>query len=451
MASSAAAIVLAAGLGTRMKSSLPKVLHPVLGRPMVAHVAAAAAQAGVDRLVVVVGPEGDAVARVVAPHPTVVQHDRLGTGHAALQARAALEGFTGTVVVLCGDAPLLRPETVRALIDARESAGAGVAVLGFEAAEPGAYGRLMLEDGSSLTAIVEAKEATPEQLAVRWCNSGVLAIDGAALWGWLDRISNANAKGEYYLTDVVALARVDGRACVMVPCPEQEVMGVNARAELAVCETVAQNRMRQQAMADGVTLIDPATTYFSWDTRLGRDVTVGPFTVFGPGVTVADGVEIKGFCHFEDCTVAAGASVGPYARLRPGAEIGEGAHIGNFVEVKKATVEAGAKVNHLSYIGDAFVGAKANIGAGTITCNYDGFGKYKTTIGAGAFVGSNSSLVAPVTIGDGAIVGAGSVITRDIEADALGVTRAEQVQKSGWAARFRDVKRAAKLALSAKK
>lgn len=427
-----------------MKSSLPKVLHPVLGRPMVAHVAAAAAAGGVDRLVVVVGPEGDAVVKVVAPHRTVVQYDRLGTGHAAKQARAELEGVNGTVLVLCGDAPLLRPETIRTLIETREKTGAGVAVLGFEAADPGAYGRLILENGNDLTAIVEAKEATPEQLAIRWCNSGVLAIDGAALWGWLDRISNENAKGEYYLTDVVALARADARTCVMVPCPEEEVMGVNARAELAVCETVAQDRMRQQAMADGATLIDPKTTYFSWDTRLGRDVVVGPFTVFGPGVTIGDAVEIKGFCHFEGCTVAAGATLGPYARLRPQADIGEGAHIGNFVEIKKSTVEAGAKVNHLSYIGDAFVGSRSNIGAGTITCNYDGFDKAKTTIGAGAFIGSNSSLVAPVTVGAGAIVGAGSVITKNVEADALALVRADQTEKAGWAARFRTVKLASK-------
>lgn len=437
-----AAVVLAAGMGTRMKSARPKVLHPLLGRPMVSHVVDTAEVLGLQRTVVVVGPDMDAVAEAVAPHPTVEQRERLGTAHAVLQARGALEDFDGTVLVLYGDTPLIEPQTLEKLLRAHEEADAGVSVLGFRTREPGGYGRLIVR-AAGLEAIVEAKDATPEERSVDLCNSGVMAIDGRAVWGWLERIGNANAKGEYYLTDVVALARADGRPCIVVEGTEEEFLGVNSRAELAAAERLAQDRMRQRAMEDGATLIDPATVYFSWDTRVGRDVVVGPFTVFGPGVTVGDGVEIKGFCHFERCTIEAGAVVGPYARLRPGASIGEGAHIGNFVEVKKAVVEPGAKVNHLSYIGDARVGTKANVGAGTITCNYDGFGKYHTDIGAGAFIGSNTALVAPVSVGDGAIVGAGSVVTGDVPADALAVARGRQETREGWAARFRALKAAA--------
>lgn len=439
----AAAVILAAGLGTRMKSSRPKVLHPVLGRPMVAHVVAGAERVGADQVVAVIGPDMPEVAAAVAPHPVVEQRERLGTAHAVMQARTALEGFDGTILVLYGDTPLIESATLERILAARAEADAGVAVLGFRSPAPGAYGRLIVGP-EGLEAIVEAKDATPEQLAIDLCNSGVMAIDGKALWGWLERVGNANAKGEYYLTDLVALARADGRACVVVEGAEEEFVGVNSRVELATVEKIAQDRLRHAAMVDGATLIDPASTFFSWDTRLGRDVVVGPFTVFGPGVTVGDGVEIKGFCHFEQCAIAAGATVGPYARLRPGADVGEGAHIGNFVEIKKATVEAGAKVNHLTYIGDARVGAKANVGAGTITCNYDGFGKYNTDIGAGAFIGSNSALVAPVSIGDGAIVGAGSVVTGDVPADALAVARGRQETRDGWAARFRDQKKAEK-------
>jgi bifunctional UDP-N-acetylglucosamine pyrophosphorylase/glucosamine-1-phosphate N-acetyltransferase len=432
----AAAVILAAGLGTRMKSARPKVLHPVLGRPMVAHVIAGAEAAGLSPIVAVVGPAMPEVRAAVAPHPAVEQADRLGTAHAVAQARAALDGFDGTVLVLYGDTPLIEAGTLARILTAREMVDAGVAVLGFRTAAPGGYGRLITgEDG--LEAIVEAKDASPEHLAIDLCNSGVMAVDGKALWGWLERVGNDNAKGEYYLTDLVALARADGRPCVVVEGEEAEFIGVNSRLDLAQVEGLAQDRMRRAAMLGGATLIDPDSTFFNWDTTLGRDVTVGPFTVFGPGVTVGDGVEIKGFCHFEGCAVAAGAILGPYARLRPGAAVGEGAHIGNFVEIKKASVEAGAKVNHLTYIGDARVGAKANIGAGTITCNYDGFGKHHTEIGAGAFIGSNSSLVAPVSIGAGAIVGAGSVVTRDVPADALAVARGRQQDHDGWAGRFR--------------
>ncbi|MFC7455261.1 bifunctional UDP-N-acetylglucosamine diphosphorylase/glucosamine-1-phosphate N-acetyltransferase GlmU [Insolitispirillum peregrinum] len=442
--SSAAAIVLAAGMGTRMKSALPKVMHPVLGRPMVSHVVAGAEGLGLSPVAVVIGPDMAPVQRAVAPHPTVEQTERLGTAHAVLQARALMEGVNGTILILYGDTPLIRPETLHNMITLREQSRAGVVVLGFRPDQPGAYGRLVTDAEGHLQAIVEAREATPDQLAIDLCNSGVMAVDGSALFGWLDRVDNANAKGEYYLTDIVALACADGRLCCVVEGDEDELLGVNSRVELAQAEYIAQDRMRTAALENGATLIDPETVYFSHDTVLGRDVMVGPFTVFGPGVTVADGVEIKGFCHFEQCTVASGATVGPYARLRPGAEIGVDAHIGNFVEIKKAVVETGAKVNHLTYIGDARVGSKANIGAGTITCNYDGYNKSHTDIGAGAFIGSNSSLVAPVAIGDGAIVGAGSVITGAVDADALAVARGRQESRPGWAARFRAAMQAKK-------
>ena len=436
--SKTAAIVLAAGMGTRMKSALPKVMHPIGGRPMVSHLLATIDHVTPERTVVVIGPDMESVSRTVAPRPTVVQADRLGTAHAVQQARRELEGFDGDVLVLYGDTPLIAPETLERMLAARRAAPQpAVVVLGFRPAQPGAYGRLVMQ-GDSLEAIVEAKEATAEQLAIPLCNSGVMCIDGARLFGLLDRIGNDNAKGEFYLTDIVALARADGLPCAVVEGAEDELLGVNSRAELAVAEGVLQARLRRAAMDGGATLTAPETVFLGHDTRIGRDVRIGPFVTFGPGVTIGDDVEIKGFCHFEDCTVDAGAILGPYARLRPGAAVGEGAHIGNFVEIKKAVVEPGAKVNHLTYIGDARVGAGANIGAGTITCNYDGFMKYHTDIGAGAFIGSNSALVAPVRIGDGAIVGAGSVVTHDVEPNALAVARGEQTARGGWAIRFRE-------------
>ncbi|WP_404379754.1 bifunctional UDP-N-acetylglucosamine diphosphorylase/glucosamine-1-phosphate N-acetyltransferase GlmU [Caenispirillum salinarum] len=432
-----AAVVLAAGMGTRMKSALPKVMHPLTGRPMVSHLLSTVEAVGVDEAVVVVGPGMEAVGRAVAPHPTVEQTDRLGTAHAVMQAREVLAGFDGDVLVLYGDTPLITPETLGKMLEARRGpVRPAVVVLGFRPEDPGAYGRLMM-DGDSLEAIVEAKDATPEQLAVDLCNSGVMCVDGAKLLDLLDRVGNDNAKGEYYLTDIVALARGEGLACAVVEGAEEELLGVNSRAELAVAEAVAQKRLRKAAMDGGATLIAPETVFMSHDTVIGRDVVIQPNVTFGPGVKVGDGVEIKGFCHFEQCTIAQGATVGPYARLRPGAEVGEGANIGNFVEIKKAVVEPGAKVNHLTYIGDARVGAKANIGAGTITCNYDGFMKYHTDIGTGAFIGSNSALVAPVKIGDGAIVAAGSVVTGDVEPDSLAVARGRQEARPGWAGRFR--------------
>ncbi|MEO5338300.1 MAG: bifunctional UDP-N-acetylglucosamine diphosphorylase/glucosamine-1-phosphate N-acetyltransferase GlmU [Magnetospirillum sp. WYHS-4] len=440
-----AAVILAAGLGTRMKSDLPKVMHRVAGRPMIRHLIASLAEHDLERTVVVVGEGMDAVADAVAPHPTAIQKDRLGTAHAVLAARDAMAGFDGDVLILYGDTPLIGPETLGRMLAARRATPhPALVVLGFRPRDPGHYGRLLMGEGGSLEAIVEAKEASPAQLAIDLCNSGVMCIDGARLFGLLDRVGNANAKKEYYLTDIVALARADGLPCAMVEGEETELLGVNSRAELAAAEAIVQARLRAAALANGATLIAPETVFFSHDTRLGRDVLVEPFVFFGPGVTVGDEVEIRAFSHLEGASVASGARIGPYARLRPGADIGSEAHIGNFVEVKKSTIEERAKVNHLTYIGDARVGAGANVGAGTITCNYDGFFKSLTDIGKGAFIGSNTALVAPVKVGDGAIVGAGSVIARDVAPDALAVTRAQHTEVAGWAKRFRERKAAEK-------
>ncbi|MBW7849565.1 MAG: bifunctional UDP-N-acetylglucosamine diphosphorylase/glucosamine-1-phosphate N-acetyltransferase GlmU [Rhodospirillales bacterium] len=440
-----AVIVLAAGQGTRMKSAMPKVLHPVAGRPMVAHLLATVAELRPERVVVVVGPGMEAVSAAVAPHATVVQEERLGTGHAVGCAREPLGDFDGDVLVLYGDTPLIRVETLRRLLAERRAAPhPAVVVLGFVPAGGGEYGRLVI-GRAGLEAIVEHRDATPEQRAtLSLCNSGVMAIDGPRLFGLVDRLRNANAKGEYYLTDIVALARGDGLLCGWVDGEEEELLGINSRAELARAEAVAQSRLREAAMEGGATLVDPATVWFTHDTRVGRDVTIHPNVVFGPRVTVGDGVVINGFCHITEAVIEDGAIIGPFARLRPGAVIGAGAHIGNFVEVKKATVEAGAKVNHLTYVGDARVGAGANVGAGTITCNYDGFGKHFTDIGPGAFVGSNTSLVAPVSVGAGAVIGAGSVITKDVAPGALAVARGAQMELPGWAERFRAKRQAAK-------
>ncbi len=433
-------IVLAAGLGTRMKSARPKVLHPVAGRPLVDHVLAAVAAAGVDDTVVVIGDGMDDLAAAVRPHATAIQKRRLGTAHALLAARHRIAADPpDDLIILFGDTPLITAETVNAMLDRRRQADApGVVVLGFEPTDPGAYGRLILADDDRLEAIVEARDASPEQLAVRLCNSGVMVIDGARALTWLERIDNDNAKGEYYLTDIVAIARADGAGAAVVIGDPDEVLGVNSRAELAVAEAITQTRLRARAMAGGATLSDPTTVYFSWDTELGSDVTVGPNVVFGPGVTVADGVEIRAFCHIEGAHVATGSVIGPFARLRPGAQLDRNVRIGNFVEVKAADLGAGVKVNHLSYVGDSTVGAGANIGAGTITCNYDGHLKSRTVIGDGAFIGSNTALVAPVTIGDGAIIGAGSAVAKDVAADALAVTRAPQKEIAGWARRFNE-------------
>jgi len=433
-----AVILLAAGMGTRMKSALPKVMHPIAGRPMILHLMDTVSGLCPDRVVVVVGPEMEQITRAVAPVPTVVQAERLGTGHAVAQVREALEGFDGDVLVLYGDTPLITRATLeRLLVERRGQRDPAVVVLGFKPTDPGHYGRLVV-GAEGLKAIVEYRDANEEQRRIPLCNSGVLAIDGKRLWSLIERIDNKNAKGEYYLTDVIALARADGACCRHVEGDPMELLGVNSRSEQATAETVVQRQLRDHAMAAGATLIDPDSVWFSWDTRLGQDVTVWPHVVFGPGVVVGDNVTIKGFCHFEGCIVADGAILGPFARLRPGAEIGEAAHIGNFVEVKQAVVEPGAKINHLTYIGDARVGAGANVGAGTITCNYDGFNKSFTHIGKGAFIGSNSALVAPVVIGDGAVIGAGSVITKEVSPGALAVARGSQMELKGWADRFRE-------------
>ncbi len=440
-----AVVILAAGMGTRMKSDLPKVLHPVAGRPMINHLIDTAAGLDPERVVVVIGPGMDDVARAVAPHPTVVQTERLGTGHAVKCARDALAGFDGDVLVLYGDTPMITRETLERMLKMRRSAPhPAVVVLGFEPEQGGEYGRLVTGEKGALELIVEWRDATPAQRDLRLCNSGVMCVDGGRLFELIDRLGNDNAKGEYYLTDIVALARFEGLHCGYVEGDADELVGVNSRVELAQAEAILQQRLRLRAMENGATLIDPSSVFLSWDTRIGRDVVIGPNVFFGPGVGVGDRVEIRAFSHIEGASVADGATVGPFARLRPEAEIGAGAHIGNFVEVKKATVEAGAKVNHLTYVGDARVGAGANIGAGTITCNYDGFTKSFTDIGANAFIGSNSALVAPVRIGDGAVVGAGSVITRDVAPGALAVARGNQMELPGWVEKFRERKRAEK-------
>jgi len=440
-----AVVILAAGLGTRMKSNRPKVMHSLAGRPMIQHLLETVGALDPDEVVVVLGEQYGDVSEAVAPYPAVTQEDRLGTAHAVLMARDHLADFDGDVLVLYGDTPLITPETLEAMLEARDSEDdPAVVVLGFKPLDPGSYGRLMMAEDGALEAIVEAGDATEDQLAVGLCNSGVMAIDGKALFGLLERIGNENAKGEYYLTDIVGLACQDGRACAWVEGDEEELIGINSRVELAMAEMVAQDRLRTRAMENGATLSDPGSVFFSHDTDLGSDVTVGPNVVFGPGVSVADGAVINAFSHLEGARVAAGATVGPFARLRPGASVGMGAKVGNFVEVKNAVLHPGAKVSHLSYIGDAEVGDGANIGAGTITCNYDGFFKSKTVIGKGAFIGSNTALVAPVTIGDGAVIGAGSTIARDVSADALAITRADHRQAEGWAKSNRDKKNAQK-------
>lgn len=442
-----ACIVLAAGKGTRMKSDLPKVLHPLAGVPMLRHVLGAAEALSPERIVVVVGPGMENVARAAAPHATVVQERQMGTGDAVAAARAALAGFDGDVLVLFGDTPLMTPATLRTLLEARRGpADPAVAVLGMRPADPGAYGRLITGPDGGLDRIVEFLDATPEERAVGLCNAGLMAFDGVRLWALIDGIGNANAKGEFYLTDAVAVARDKGWYRAVVEGPVDDVLGVNSRAELAGLEGILQVRLRRAAMDGGATLADPATVWLAADTRLGRDVVVGQNVVFGPGVTVEDGVEIRPFSHLEGVVVRRGAVIGPFARLRPGSDVGEEAHIGNFVEVKGTRIGRGTKANHLAYIGDAVVGSGTNVGAGTITCNYDGFLKHRTEIGDGVFVGSNSTLVAPVSIGDGAFVAAGSTVTEAVPSDALVLGRSRQAVKEGWAAAFRKRKQAEKAA-----
>jgi bifunctional UDP-N-acetylglucosamine pyrophosphorylase/glucosamine-1-phosphate N-acetyltransferase len=439
-----AILVLAAGQGTRMRSALPKVLHAIANRPMIQHVLAAAAPLAPARRIVVVAPGMEAVAAAVAPAETVVQMAPRGTGHAVMSARPALQDFAGDVMVLYGDVPLVTTETLRALLaERRKAPEAAAVVLGMRPPDTSPYGRLVMKDGL-LEAIVESRDCTPDQAAIALCNAGLWAIDGQLLFSLLDAIGNANAKGEYYLTDIVAVARRRGALCRAVEAPAEDMIGVNSRAELAAAEALMQRRLRDRAMAAGVTLVDPDTVYFSADTRIGRDTVVGPFVVFGPNCSIGEGVQIPAFCHMVGATIGDNASVGPFARLRPGAELGADVHVGNFVEIKNSRLGRGAKANHLSYLGDSDVGGGANVGAGTITCNYDGHDKHRTVIGDGAFIGSNTSLVAPVTVGAGAYIGAGSVITADVPPDALAVARAPQETKPDAGRRYRARKAAEK-------
>jgi len=438
-----AAVILAAGQGTRMKSPTPKVLHRVGGRAMLDWVIDAAEALGCEKIVVVVSANAEAVsAHVTArlgPGCLAVQDPPLGTGHAVLAAKAALAGFPGDVVVNYADGPTLTAADIEPLFDLRR-AGADLAVLGFEARDPTPYGRLILGRGDQLLRIVEAKDASPAELAVKACNSGVLAAPAALLFELLAQVRSDNAKGEYYLTDVVGLANAAGRDVRVAFAPEEAFMGVNSQAELAAAEAAFQARRRIELMEAGVSMVAPDTVHLSADTEIAGGAVIEPFVVFGPGVSVETRAVIRAFSHLEGCIVREGALIGPYARLRPGADIGADAHIGNFVEVKKVKVGKGAKANHLSYLGDGSVGAGANIGAGTIFCNYDGFDKNDTHVGENAFIGSNSALVAPVTIGAGAYIGSGSVITKDVAPDALGLGRGLQVEKPGWAADFRAMK-----------
>lgn len=445
------AVILAAGKGTRMKSALPKVLHPLAGRPMIGHVLAAAEALKPEKTVVVVGPDMTAVEEAVAPHGTVCQQNRLGTAGAVKCAVPAIDGTDAeTVLILYGDTPLIRPETLVEMLAVRTT-GAALVVLGFRPDDPGSYGRLKLNAEGALEAIIEAREASDEELAIGLCNSGVMAVDAAQLAGLLAEVGNDNAKGEYYLTDIVALARGRGLECAVVEAPAQELMGVDSRAALAEAEAAWQAGRRARAMDEGATLLDPDTVWFSHDTEVGRDVVIGPNIFFGPGVSVADNVEIRAFTHLEGVRIEDGAVVGPFARLRPGAVIEKDAFVGNFVEVKNAVLGEGAKASHLSYIGDASVGANANIGAGTITCNYDGYAKHTTVIGKSAFIGSNTALVAPVTIGDGAVIGAGSTVVSDVVKDALALARGKQITLPGRAKALREKLAAAKKAEKKKK
>jgi bifunctional UDP-N-acetylglucosamine pyrophosphorylase / glucosamine-1-phosphate N-acetyltransferase len=440
------AIVLAAGEGTRMRTSLPKVLHAIGSRPLVAHVLNAAKGSGCDDIAVVIGPDHDAVEALIrkeTPAASIYrQNERRGTAHAVLMARDAIERDAGQIIVMFADTPLVRKETFERLRDAL-SDGAAVAVLGFQATDPTGYGRLITK-GDVLIAIREERDASADERAITFCNAGLMALAGKDALAILDKIGNANAKSEYYLTDAVAIARDMGLKTVAIETAEDDVRGINTKAQLAEAEAVLQQRLRAAAMEAGVTLVAPETVFLAADTKLGKDVTIEPNVVFGPGVTVEDGAVIRSFSHLEGTHVGKGARIGPFARLRPGADLGPDVHIGNFVEVKAATIEAGAKANHLTYIGDARVGAGANVGAGTITCNYDGINKSHTDIGKGAFIGSNSSLVAPVKVGDGAYVGTGTVVTQDVPADALAVGRVRQSVKEGWAKRLQQAKAKAK-------
>jgi bifunctional UDP-N-acetylglucosamine pyrophosphorylase/glucosamine-1-phosphate N-acetyltransferase len=436
------AIVLAAGEGTRMRSTRPKVLHAIGGETMLAHVLRAVAKAGGARVAVVIGPEQTAVAaearRIVPDADIFEQSERRGTAHAVLAAKAALVKGADDILVLFGDTPLVAADVLMRLRGAL-AGGASVALLGFRPADPTGYGRLLMQ-GDELVAVREERDATPAEKEIALCNGGLMAIAGDKALAILQKVGSANAKGEYYLTDAVAIARDMGLKAAAIDAKEDDVRGINTKGQLAEAEAVLQQRLRRAAMEAGVTLVAPETVFLAADTKFGSDVTIEPYVVFGPGVTVEDGATIRSFSHIEGAHIGKGARIGPYARLRPGADLGADVHIGNFVEVKASTIAAGAKANHLSYIGDAHIGEKTNIGAGTITCNYDGAEKHKTDIGKGAFIGSNTALVAPIKIGDGAYIGSGSVITSDVPAEALALERSPQTVKEGWAKRLRDLK-----------
>ena len=438
-----AVVILAAGQGSRMQSDLPKVLHRLGAVPLVGHALAGARSLSPEQVVVVTGHGSEAVTRAVArldpEAQCVLQAEQLGTGHAVRQALPQLEGFSGRVVILYGDTPFIGEDTLAALA----GHGADIVVLGFEAEDPGRYGRLVVT-GRGLERIVEYKDADAATRQIALCNSGVMALDADLLRALIGRLSNENAAGEYYLTDLVALARAEGRRADVVTCDEDETLGINTRAELARAESLFQARARARAMEDGVTLTDPGSVFLAQDTVIGRDAVIGQNVVFGPGVTVESGAEILPFCHLEGCHVSAGATVGPFARLRPGAELGGDVHVGNFVEIKNAVLDEGVKVGHLTYLGDAHVGEHSNIGAGTVTCNYDGVMKHRTTIGARAFIGSDTMLVAPVRVGDDAMTGSGSVITEDVPDAALAIGRARQATKPGLAVRLMAALRARK-------
>jgi bifunctional UDP-N-acetylglucosamine pyrophosphorylase / glucosamine-1-phosphate N-acetyltransferase len=436
-----AVIILAAGQGTRMRSDTHKVLHPIAGRPLLLHLLDRVDAIGADRRIIVLGTGRKQVEAAIAGRGVeiVVQAEQKGTGHAVQQAADALGGYDGPVIILYGDTPFVESTTLERMLDRLDAPDQpGLVVLASSPADPLNYGRVILGQGDRIAKMVEFKDASEEERAVRLCNSGMMAVRAADLFRWLKQVGNANAAGEYYLPDIVGIAASEGREAVIVEADPYETAGVNSRAELAQLELEWQRRRRQQALDEGATLIDPESVWFAYDTRLGRDITIEPHVVFGGGVDIADGATIHAFSHIEGARIGAAASIGPFARLRPGTHLAAKTRVGNFVELKNAEIGEGAKLNHLSYVGDASVGSKANVGAGTITCNYDGFGKHRTVIGAGAFIGSNTALVAPVTVGEGAIVGAGSVITRDVEPDSLAIERSEQKGIAGWARRFRE-------------
>ncbi len=453
--SSLAVLILAAGKGTRMVSDRPKVMHEIAHRSLLHHVLEAAKALQPERVIVVVGPGMQDVADEALPAETVVQAHQRGTGDAVNAARDALGSFDGDVLVLYGDTPLIASAALRRLLAERRKHNAAVAVVGMRPTDPGVYGRLVLAADGTLEAIVEAADCTEAQRKITLCNSGVMAIDGKRLFELIAAISDGNSKSEYYLTDIVAIARERGLRCATIEAPVEEMMGVNSRAELAHAEAAMQRRLRAKAMAAGVTFTAPETVFLSVDTHIGKDSIVGPFVVFGPEVAVGQGVVIPAFSHITGATIGDHAIVGPFARLRPGAVLADNVHIGNFVEVKNSTLAEGVKANHLAYLGDSSIGERTNVGAGTITCNYDGFAKHRTTIGRDVFIGTNASLVAPVTIGDGAIIGAGSVITADVPADALALGRGRQVVKKAraktWRAKHASAKAAPKKKKTAKK